>query len=206
MTPRTVAFVACVVMCCAARARAQASADPSPLIEWSAARPLTTNDFKGKIPLRGAEASLSFVAIEASWECEEGSGASRARAVFDPRQSWWRKRSDNASLLLHIDEGDRGLLAHEQRHFDLTELWARKVRDALKALPEACRTPGASATLKAEIDELEHKWQDEQARYDKETRHGTDQTSQSAWAAKTAAALREPRNQEGALRERRGGR
>ena len=115
---------------------AQTSNESTSVIEWSADRALTVKDFKGKIRAKATdEASLSWVAIEASWECENGQGSSRARAVFDPSRSSWREMNqniwqgtDDPSLLGPKDDGGRSLLAHEQLHFDLTELWARKIR------------------------------------------------------------------------------
>jgi hypothetical protein len=88
----------------------------------------------------------------------------------------------------------RSLLAHEQLHFDLTELWARRIRELFKTLPAACRTSGALHALDVTIAELERDWQDEQKRYDKETANGVDAGRQKAWAARTAKALNESRN------------
>jgi hypothetical protein len=201
MTPRLLAVACMLVLCCAfasGRVRAQASGAPSAFIEWSADRSLTIKDFKGKIPTLATAASLSWVAIEASWECENGKGSWRARAAFDPSQSWWREINQNIwqgsndpSLLAPKDDGGRSLLAHEQLHFDLTELWARKIRELLKTLPSACKTPGASHVFETTIAQMERDWQEEQKRYDKETDHGADVARQKAWAARTAKALKE---------------
>lgn len=198
MTTRFIALTGVLLICCASRMFAQTPAD-SPLLEWSADRALTIKDFKGKIPLRAAEASRSWVAIEASWECENGMGSWVARAVFDPNRSWWRElnqniwqRSDGPPLLAPKDEGGRSLLAHEQLHFDLTELWARRVRELLRTLATACKAPGGAHDLEASVAAIERDWSEEQARYNKETSNGTDAFRQKAWEAKTAKALNEP--------------
>ena len=166
------------------------------LIEWSASRKLTRRDFKGKIPSRGPETSNSWVAIEANWECREGLGVSTVRAVFDPARSWWKDtipgpwpNLDEPSLLVSQDDGGRGLLAHEQLHFDLTEVWARKVRAQLAGLSATCKTHENIRRMERAVDDLEHELEVEQKRYDKETANGTDSGRQSAWEQKIRKAL-----------------
>ena len=187
-----------LAVCGAARPGAQNQKIDVPLIEWSEGRKLVVADFKGNIPSRGNGASLSSVLIEVAWECREGTAASHARAVFDPNGSWWRDASpnlwqnaDDASLLASGDEGGRALLEHEQLHFDMTEVWARRIRDAFKTLPAACRTSGGPRGFEKVITDIEREWQEEQQRYDRETGHGTDASRQRAWMQKVAKALRD---------------
>src|SRR5690349_20637282 len=106
------------------------------LIEWSADRKLTPKDFNGKVPPRSTDASRSHVTIDAAWECRDGSATSHARAVFDPNQSWWKPPSfplwqavDQRIAAPRAIDSERHLLAHEQLHFDLTEVWTIKIRD-----------------------------------------------------------------------------
>jgi hypothetical protein len=197
MTPRLFA-AACIAVMSVSHPGAQPSRDQPTMIEWLPDRPLTIRDFKGKVPPRASETSLSWVAVEASWECEGGTATSRVRAVFDPNRSWWREinqnlwsRADDPPLAGARDDGGRGLLAHEQLHFDLTELWARRIRAALEKLPDACRSPGTLRALEGAIDQMEHDWQDEQKRFDAETGHGLDAPRQKTWAARIAKALKE---------------
>jgi hypothetical protein len=198
MTPR-LGVITIIVIGCSAHAVAQTPGDPSAFIEWSADRLLTVKDFKGKVPARAGDTSLSWVAIDSSWECDAGKASWRARAVFDPNRSFWREMNrniwqepnDRPPMAWPTDDGGRGLLAHEQLHFDLTEIWARKIRAVLETLPAACKTPGASHGVETAIAAIEREWLAEQQRYDKETGHGLDAARQKAWAAKTANALKE---------------
>jgi len=187
-----------LAVCGAARPRAQNQTIDVPLIEWSSGRKLAVADFKGKITSRGNLASLSSVLLEVAWECREGTATSHARAVFDPNGSWWRdpspnlwQNADGASLLASGDQGGRALLEHEQLHFDMTEVWARRIRDAFKTLPAACRTSGGPRGFEKVITDIERQWQDEQQRYDRETGNGTDASRQRAWMQKVAKALRD---------------
>jgi hypothetical protein len=187
-----------LAVCSGARAYAQTPRGDLPLVEWSVGRKLAVQDFRGRIASRVPEASLSWVAIEATWECREGRASSQARAVFDPNRSWWTaalpnlwQNVDDASLLGPRDAGERALLAHEQLHFDMTEVWARRIREKFKTLPSFCRTPGGPKDFEKAIGDLEREWQEEQQRYDKETAHGTDAARQRAWARKVAKTLQE---------------
>jgi hypothetical protein len=195
----TLCAVAIVLaLCGAARAFSQAPADRSAFIEWSTDRKLDIKDFKAKVPALSWEASRSWVAIEADWGCREGQAFSESRAVFDPSRSWWRNAdsniwqgSDDSLLLSTRDDHGRGLLAHEQLHFDLTEVWARKVRaQFFKALPEACRVPGGTRGIEKAIADIERDWEREQKIYDDETDHGANAVQQKVWALKTEKALR----------------
>jgi hypothetical protein len=190
-----IALAACVV----ARSHAQEPGTPAAVIGWSDTRKLAVNDFKGKSPARATEASLSLVAIDALWECADGKGTSRARAVFDPARSWWREPDgnlwqsvDDASLLAPRDDNGRGLLAHEQLHFDLTELWARKMREKFEGLPAVCKTPGGAPAFEKAIADMERDWQKEQKQYDQETDHGLNAVTQRAWERRAQKALKEP--------------
>jgi hypothetical protein len=192
------ALAVALAMCARSPARAQGQSGDLPLVEWSESRKLAIKDFKGKIPSRANEASLSWVAIEASWECQDGKGSSRSRAVFDPNRSWWRevipnlwRNIDEVSPLAPRDDGGRALLAHEQLHFDMTEVWSRRIREKFETLPMVCRTTGAIRGFEKNIAEMEREWQEEQHRYDRETGHGTDGVRQRAWVQKTARALQE---------------
>ena len=187
-----------LAVCGAARPRAQNQKIDVPLIEWSEGRKLAVADFKGNSPSRGNGASLSSVLIEVAWECREGTATSHARAVFDPNGSWWRDPSpnlwqndDDASLLAPRDDGGRALLEHEQLHFAMTEVWARRIRDAFKTLPAACQTRGGPRAFENVITDIERQWQEEQQRYDRETGHGTDPSRQRAWMQRVAKALRD---------------
>ena len=181
-----------------ARPGAQESGNRPALIEWADGRKLTIQDFKGKIPPSTGDASHSWVAIDASWECRDGKGSSQARATFDSNRSWWRAANanlwgtvDDATPMAPPQDADRELLAHEQLHFDLTELWVRKIRAQFKTLPAVCATPGGASAFEKAIADMERDWRAEQEKYDTDTGHGTDALQQRAWAGRVANALKD---------------
>jgi hypothetical protein len=187
-----------LAVCGAVHVHAQKQKPELPFIEWSGSRKLAVTDFKGQIPSRENAASLSWVAIEAAWDCQEGNATFHARAVFDPNRSWWSepmpnlwRNADDPSVLARREDSGPALLAHEQLHFDMTEIWTRRIRETFKTLPAACKTVAGPRAFEKMIADLEREWQEEQQRYDRETSHGTNASRQRDWAQKIAKTLRD---------------
>jgi hypothetical protein len=86
------------------------------------------------------------------------------------------------------------LLKHEQGHFDISEIWARKLHKALQGLEcEGNTEDEAGDALDKKIDKIidDHgkKMEKMCADYEKETNHGREEAPQAAWCAKIAALL-----------------
>ena len=178
---------------CPARAAAQDSQLVA-VIEWSPSRKLAITDFKGRIPAGATDASISQVSIQVAWECHAGAAQFDVHAIFDPSRSWWRDLVPNLWQNLDapftpMDDRGASLLAHEQLHFDLTEVWARRMTRALLALRSGCGTPDGEAAIDKTVAEVEKRWGDEQRRYDRDTNNGVDSRQQKAWGVRTAKAL-----------------
>ena len=148
------------------------------LIEWSTERPLSMQDFKGRPPADSSRASLSWLNIDVSWQCEGHTLVADVRATFDPGRSWWRPAEDGWQA---ANQRDRRLLEHEQLHFDLAEIAARKLRKRFEDLEDACADPAAQAELQPVVAEIDRELQEEQRRYDRETDHGTNHVAQEGW-------------------------
>ena len=167
------------------------------VIEWSSDRHLTTADFRGRVPATAARASLSWLHIDVDWQCAGGRLQAHARATFDPARSWWRPAQGNiwegiperASGVsrTHLEarrsvvQRDLQLLAHEQLHFDIAELAARRIRTRFEAMKGACAEPDGSTGLQAYVGEVDRELQVEQRRYDEETDHGANAAAQEHW-------------------------
>ena len=191
-----------LAICVFASALAVISAYAAEPIEWSSTVKLTPNDFRAKVPPSTTDTAHAWVALDVAWECRDGKARSQARAVFDPDQSWWREGTSN--IWGGVEEGlsrsqldnrrtnaqrDHDLLQHEQLHFDLTELAARKIRRELDDLARACVTPGHNGAIGKAIAAIEAAWSDEQARYDKDTDHGTSRVKQRQWELRVGKEL-----------------
>jgi hypothetical protein len=172
-------------------------------IEWSAERKLSVADFKGRAPGHARFFSLSWLGIDAEWGCDRGALISSVTARFDPRRSWWRgvatgawesantrQRWLNASRSDVARSLDAQLLEHEQIHFDMAELGARKIRQFLENRKDACATPDGSSSIGPVVAQMNRELEDEQRRYDLETAHGTNPAKQAQWESRVKRAFR----------------
>jgi hypothetical protein len=173
-------------------------------IEWSPVRRLTKNDFKGRVPAAASNASMSAIAIDASWECNGGALVAEARATFEPSRSWWRvpggsvwgSAGERMSSSQAQQEARRGallrdvqLLEHEQVHFDIAEVVVRKIKARFAGFKDACAEPGGTDHIQQVVVESERELQEEQQRYDRETGHGTNARAQEQWKRRIQALL-----------------
>ena len=176
------------------------------LIEWSSERKLMKSDFRGRVPAHAANTSLSWLKIDASWECEGGKLFATARATFDPSRSWWRavggdvwqsagERASGASRT-QVDarrsmvQRDVQLLQHEQLHFDLAEIAVRRIRSRFDDLSDACDAAGGTEAIQQAVVQIDRELEDEQRRYDRETNHGVNPVAQDQWRRRIALLLR----------------
>jgi Bacterial protein of unknown function (DUF922) len=195
--------------------RSAAQSDQSPAegvarIEWAEDRKLVIDDFRATAPSRlqgnGQPGALSFLRIEAAMTCRDGRIEGTARAVFIPGQSWWlgahtrmwERVGDSKSWLgasrrdlemkTAIKDANEELLRHEQLHFDMAELAARRIRQRLEASSGAC-VGGVTDVLSRFVGEVTRDFRQEQGTYDQQTKHGTFLSAQARWASRVKAAL-----------------
>jgi predicted secreted Zn-dependent protease len=89
------------------------------------------------------------------------------------------------------------VLEHEQAHFDLNEVYRRKLEAVLPCLQAKQATKqgvidALNTSLHQKANEILAQLQVAQARYDAETRHGNDTAGQARWEAQIAAWLLNP--------------
>lgn len=149
------------------------------IIPWSADRKLQWSDFKGKYLKTEWAAATTASSISYSFSTYEKDGQVYVDFVvgceFYPKKSWYRP-----------DMVDDLILSHEQLHFDIAELHARKFR---KRLAETRFT----ANIKEEVREIYKEVLKElyifQNRYDHETNFSRNAEKQLAWNKMIAEAL-----------------
>ena len=142
---------------------------PKELLAWSADRPLTWADFKGRPNTGDPLHALTTANIGAQIGCQDYVFSANVQATFTPSESWVKSPHTESTALLH----------HEQVHFDLTEVHARQLRQKLKTLKFDCEhlQPAFNNVMKVAIAN----WQREQQRYDVDTNHGLNLVKQKTW-------------------------
>lgn len=148
-------------------------------LHWSASRPLALADFQGQPRPTERHAALTSATIVARVACRGGQFTGSVQAAFDPTRSWVR---DPAALTPK-------LLRHEQLHFDIAEVYARRLRQKLADVRVPC------AQLGAAFDRLSQgvyaEWEQAEDRYDRETNHGLNPDPQRQWEEEVQQQLAE---------------
>ena len=145
--------------------------------DWSERRLLAWDDFRGTPDLASKAGALTVYEIRARRVCEEDGPSFRVSVRFLPDQSWIKPRQRNARIL-----------AHEQGHFDLAEVTARRLRAELALLDLGCADGNAAFTkLLADFQQRDAELQ---RSYDRQTMFGAEAGDQHQWNARIASWLR----------------
>ncbi len=150
-------------------------------IPWSVDRKLSWEDFRG-IPNQADDFVASTNSgISFSFSIQE-SNQNRALSYnvvsnFYPDLSWYRP-----------DRVSEYILKHEQTHFDISELFARKLR---KELAQIENEPDFQDLAKRHYEQIEAQRREMQLHYDKESDHSNKEADELRWRKYIAAQLAE---------------
>lgn len=141
-------------------------------ISWSEHRKLTWNDFKGEPDLINFPNALAVTNSGMSYESE--------RQFFKDSKVFIQSMFNTyASWVLPEGRTDY-VLRHEQIHFDLTEIYTRKLR---KAFQDANITSSDAFKARQIFDKISSELSMKQEQYDAETIRGERQDIQEKWEA-----------------------
>lgn len=148
-------------------------------IEWHPDRKLTWKDFQGKPFKTSWAAATTASGISYEYNGIERNGEYdldfKVTTYFYPDKSWY-----------HPKLCDAVVLNHEQLHFDISEIFARKFRERLHAKRFGRNVKAeVSALYRQVLRELD----DFQELYDKQTDYSRDRKRQLEWNAKIHKAL-----------------
>lgn len=136
------------------------------LIDWNAKRQLTWADFKGNPnPSSDAAASTTtYLGIEYNISSKGFSYDIQCR--FSRTRSWGKSKTDY-------------ILKHEQGHFDIAELFARKLHKEMGEYKFNKNT--FKSDLRVIYERVSKEKEEFQNRYDRETDHSRRSVRQSEW-------------------------
>ncbi|EAQ99811.1 hypothetical protein FB2170_15856 [Maribacter sp. HTCC2170] len=149
-------------------------------ISWESDKKLYWKDFKGKVPggSRAAATTASGISYEfsTSYEGNRMLVDYTVSTFFYPTKSWYKPEKCNDVTL-----------AHEQLHFDISELFSRKMR---KRMDNATFTKNIKSEVRKIYKEILIELSDYQNRYDDETDFSRNIEQQKVWIKKIEEALK----------------
>ncbi|MEO5591750.1 MAG: DUF922 domain-containing protein [Chitinophagaceae bacterium] len=139
-------------------------------LPWTASRRLTWDDFKSRPDNNSANAALTSSKITFKYNYDSDKRFNYTiGCVFEKNTSWGRVKTDY-------------ILSHEQGHFDIAEIYARKLNKIIKAYKFN------AATAQKEVPAIYQKIMNDlsamQNQYDDETDFSRDKEQQAAWSEK----------------------
>ena len=146
-------------------------------IPWNENRKLTWSDFKGKPKKLSSSEALTDSGMSIELECDGNTSTAVVKSFFNPNKSWTKSEDSDY------------LLGHEQLHFDITELFVRKLRKQLTKFGNDC--DALAAHIEVYYNRNYKQYVEYQDRYDRETRHSLDKQKQFYWKKKIAKELEE---------------
>lgn len=149
-------------------------------ISWNADKRLSWKDFKGKSPLNARAAATTASGItyrfSTSGTRDNLEVEFKVDTYFYPNKSWYQPTLCDAVIL-----------SHEQLHFDISELYARKMRERLAEAAFTHKNVKAKVkTIYRSINEELAEFQDQ---YDTETNFSRDREQQVIWNETIAKQL-----------------
>lgn len=145
---------------------------------WNGIDKLKWSDFKGHIPLdeeQSAKKAVSPTNIFIEPFRNEGVLTYKVKAIFYKSRAWKK-------------DSTKQLLAHEQLHLDIAELYARKARLTVAEVLSKIDAP-TSIDFKGPIENLLVEFRRTQNAYDNDTIHGLIENVQQEWAKKICLEL-----------------
>ena len=149
------------------------------LLNWSSSRRLTWSDYLGQPdPSSDAAASTTtFLGID--YHFTNTGFTFKIDSRFSKSKSWGLYKTEY-------------ILSHEQGHFDIAEVFARKLNKRMSEYKFDRRN--YQQDLKQIYDEIVDEKEDVQNTYDRETRHSINKQRQAEWLERISQMLEEYRD------------
>jgi hypothetical protein len=149
------------------------------VILWSPTKKLTWSDFKGRPSNISGAAAITASGISYSFSAQGTKDKMeldfKVETHFYPNNSWYKPKLANPIIL-----------GHEQLHFDISEVYARKFR---QILAKTKFTGNAKSEVKSIYRNILLELNDYQKQYDSETNFSRDTVQQLIWNKRIKKAL-----------------
>lgn len=149
-------------------------------MEWDADRQLTWKDFRGTPEKTKDYVATTNSGISLGFRSQTAKGVTSyiimINSYFYPDQSWYRKGNVSAYIL-----------KHEQTHFDISEIFARKLRKKLAVLDQS--DPAFKNKVEQIYTENEYERVLFQSTFDVETQHSNYPDREREWEQKVVDLL-----------------
>lgn len=146
------------------------------LIDWKTSRQLTWGDYKGKPDPNSDAAASTTTYLGIEYKMDDKGFGWKIECKFSITRSWGRTRTDH-------------VLKHEQGHFDIAELFARKLNQKMKGYQFNQTT--YKDDLKTIYNGITAEKEAFQDLYDNETDHSRKKEQQSEWEKKIEKMLKD---------------
>lgn len=153
----------------------------SQLIPWKADTLLQWSDFQGAVDQSSPYKATTFYTIKNSMKSDATRKISAtAKCYFDKNKSWKKTDSDLTPALLQ----------HEQLHFNIAEIYTRKIRQAFNSYTSShLHDANTSKDINKIFSDLLNDCARYNAAYDAETNHSINEEKQKEWNKKVMAEL-----------------
>lgn len=146
------------------------------LVYWTNAKKLNWNDYKGKVDPASTAAASTATYLGIEYIFNKNVLTYKITCSFSKDKSWGRHKSDH-------------ILAHEQGHFDIAEVFARKLNMKMKGYQFDKNS--FKTDLKKIYQDIIDEKERTQNEYDEETNHSINKEKQTEWLKKIDKMLEE---------------
>ncbi len=154
-------------------------------IKWTKERKLTWDDFRG--PTQSPKGSMVAAATYCGFGFETNQLSQDNTKLkilvynsFYTDKSWGHKHEQTPEVLVH-----------EQGHFDLCEVYTRKLRERMTKASAHVTVNNLKLTLESIYEGIKEEYSARQERYEDETEHGLIAEAQNRWVNDIAKELQE---------------
>lgn len=152
-------------------------------ITWNKYYKLKPSDFQGK-KNRSYKGTAAITASSFGFSIVDDNGTISGSIFvkFYKDDSWWNPENNGSTR-------EREILEHEQLHFDITELYGRKLyKEILKLKTTKKLNNHTVEKVYNKIEKEYHQYQDD---YDRDTSHSLNKKEQAKWEKKVKSELNE---------------